>query len=126
MRQAASRAVSAFRGALDMHSPSRVLVGDGMLMAESVGIGVERNTARAARSMVRLAREMAGAWPRDMETGGWNAGGGEAAHGGADPSGAQGGIVINNNGPITIREEADIERVAAELYGLIREEKRGG
>ena len=108
-----------------MHSPSRVLVADGMMIPTSIGLGVERNADEATRSMIDLARDMADAWPDGPD--GWDVDGFGGGHGGGGAGGAggQGGIVVNNNGPITIREEADIERVAAELYDMVRDDRRG-
>ena len=125
MRALALGAVGAFRAALQMHSPSRVLVADGMMIPTSIGLGVERNADEATRSMRDLARDMADAWPDGPD--GWDVdgfGGGNGS-GGAGGASGQGGIVVNNNGPITIREEADIERVAAELYDMVRDDRRG-
>lgn len=126
MRALALGAVAAFRAALQMHSPSRVLVADGMMIPTSIGLGVERNADEATRSMIDLARDMADAWPDGPD--GWDVDGFGGGHGGGGAGGAggQGGIAINNYGPITIREEADIERVAGVLYEMYLEEIRGG
>ena len=126
MRTLALGAVAAFRAALQMHSPSRVLVADGMMIPTSIGLGVERNADEATRSMIDLARDMADAWPDGPD--GWDVDGFGGGHGGGGAGGAsgQGGLVVNNNGPITIREEADIERVAGVLYEMYLEEIRGG
>lgn len=125
MRTLALGAVAAFRAALQMHSPSRVLVADGMMIPTSIGLGVERNADEATRSMIDLARDMADAWPDGPD--GWDVDGFGGGHGGgAGGQGGQGGLVVNNNGPITIREEADIERVAGVLYEMYLEEIRGG
>lgn len=126
MRALALGAVAAFRAALEMHSPSRVLVADGMMIPTSIGLGVERNADEATRSMIDLARDMADAWPDGPD--GWDVDGFGGGHGGGGAGGAsgQGGLVVNNNGPITIREEADIERVAGVLYEMYLEEIRGG
>lgn len=126
MRALALGAVGAFRAALQMHSPSRVLVADGMMIPTSIGLGVERNADEATRSMIDLARDMADAWPDGPD--GWDVDGFGGGHGGGGAGGAsgQGGLVVNNNGPITIREEADIERVAGVLYEMYLEERRGG
>lgn len=125
MRALALGAVAAFRAALEMHSPSRVLVADGMMIPTSIGLGVERNADEATRSMIDLARDMADAWPDGPD--GWDVDGFGGGHGGgAGGASGQGGLVVNNNGPITIREEADIERVAGVLYEMYLEEIRGG
>jgi len=122
MRTLAAQAVSAFRGALDMHSPSVVLMADGALMARSIGLGVTRGSEDAVRSMVTLARDMQDAWPdvtidpqkvtgNPHSSGGW----------GSD----DGGNVFQFYGDITVREEADIQKVSAALAEEFRDQLRG-
>ncbi len=122
MRRLAAGAVSAFRGALDMHSPSVLLMADGALMAQSIGLGVTRGTEEAIRSMVTLAGEMQRAWP-GVDVDSANVTDNPHSRGAGDTDG--GGYVFQFFGDITVREEADIQKVSAALAEEMRDMLRG-
>jgi hypothetical protein len=127
MRSAALGAVAAFRSALQMRSPSRLLMADGALMPESIGLGVYDNADAAIRSMTDLARDMHDAWP-GVDVPGVNVtdNPNSWAYDGRSTGGDRDGFVFNNYAPITVREEEDIHRIAQELYDLYSNDRRGG
>lgn len=121
MRSMANSAVAAFRNSLDMHSPSRVLMADGTLMAQSIGLGVTRGSEAAIRSMVALASDMRAVWDTPAEP--VNMTGNPHSTGG---TGKGSGLIFNFYGAITVREEADIQKVAAALAEEFVDQRRGG
>lgn len=122
MSALAASAVSAFKAALDMHSPPRVFVDIGEAIPDAVGLGVDRDRGAATDAILRMARDMEGAW--GLELSGTNVT--RNGHALNALAGDGGGYVFNFYGDMAVREDADIERIGMQFREEITGILRGG
>lgn len=120
VKSIADKVTGGLKNLLGISSPSRVLMGLGEDTAEGFVRGLERKIASIRREAAEMAAAVTGAF------GGVSAPGMQVASAGA----AAGGSVISFDGLFAganfyVRSDEDIQRIARELYGMIRTAARG-
>lgn len=125
MTSLANQAVSAFKSALDMHSPPRVFTEIGELIPVAVGIGTDKNTEEATKSIVRLGQSMQDAWtPVDFDDGWpWNS---KTPGGGSGGASAPVNVEVHYHGDVYVRDENEVEEFTETLTDAVVDGIRGG
>jgi TP901 family phage tail tape measure protein len=118
VRSVVSSAVDSAKRALGIHSPSKVFREIGKYTVKGFTLGIDRNAFQA----VRAASGMADGVIAAVDGMGFNSGSLSVAGGTAGAAAAVGPSI--SVGQLVVREEADIYRIAEELYRLQKRNQR--
>jgi hypothetical protein len=126
MYSLASSAVSAFKSAIRMASPPKAFTEIGEAIPDAVGLGAEGNRDAAINPIAELAQDLQRAFAVSLDDASvthnahtMNVSGGQSSGGGS-------GFVFHFHGDMTVRDDADIERISRQIYDDIQDVIRGG